>query len=149
MIGSILFLFANWYMLAFAVVLLAIAAALYFTVGPVKLLQIVLDARTWMVILAVAAGITLYSSSQTIKQQDQKIQNQNTQNTSSGDGNKVVNHEADTKAKHVTQTEKQGAIIAAAPQGTKEDALMDEIAAEQASTPLTPDTLATPTPPSK
>lgn len=129
---ALLGLFLNWPMAIFALVLLAIAAAIWFTptLGPTYLLTVVTDARAWIACGAIVGLIVLWHSSQTIQKQQQQINTQAVVTKSSTDSKAVVTDIVKKKQSRVVQQQNEQNAISTAPTGDQTDALMDVIAKE-------------------
>lgn len=127
----VLSLFFNVPVLIALLVLAAAAAGIYFTLGPAKLVQIALDARTWLVVGGVFVYLTLQDTAKTIEAQQQKIETAKIAETAGNDSQAVVTGVMEKQEeREVAEQELQAAIDKAAP-GDEVDALMDEIARQQ------------------
>jgi len=132
MIWSILSLFINIPMLLVILGIAAIAAIIYFTLGPVRLIALALDWRIWIAVAAVVVLVALYNSSKTIEAQQQEIATAVVVEQASTDTATVVTRVIRKKQTRQVQAAQEQAVIDAAPVGEELDDLMDEIAREQA-----------------
>lgn len=131
MLWSFLTMFINVPMLILALTLLGIGAAIYFTLGPIKLLSIVLDARTWILVGGLVVGVTFWQSAHTIQQQKEEIASVETEQKAGKDSQAVVTNLIKKTQHRQTQAAIHQAIIDAAKPGDELDALLDEIQNEQ------------------
>lgn len=125
-------LFFNIPMLIAILALAAVAAGIYFTLGPVKLIQIALNWKTWLVVAGIFGGIALWHSAHTIKDQQTQIDTAAVIIDSGKDSQAVITTHVQKKEKRQVQQNTEQAVIDQAPVGEELDALMDEIAREQA-----------------
>ncbi|SRR6266567_1409664 len=125
-------LFFNIPMLIAVLALAAVAAGIYFTLGPVKLIQIALNWKTWLVVAAIFGGIALWHSSTKIAEQQTQIDTAAVIIDSGKDSQAVITTHVQKKEKRQVQQNTEQAVIDQAPVGEELDALMDEIAREQA-----------------
>lgn len=132
MISLLLHMILTPYALYGVLALALIAIGLYFTVGPVALLKIAMDIRTWFAIAAILAVLAFAHQEQANRDLKQQIDQQAQQSTATTDGAKTTQIRVEQKTKRATQASRiQSAIVQAKP-GDAQDAVMDAIAAEQA-----------------
>jgi hypothetical protein len=131
-------------------VVAVIGVGLYFTIGPVKLLKLAFDLRTW----AVIAGITAVVAYAHLEQQNEalqaKVQTQQQQTVATDDGTKVTQLRVQQQTKRTGQSQRiHRSISQPRPEtdaGDAEDAVLDQIARERGQHVPAPPVHKTPTP---
>lgn len=125
-------LFINFWSLAYAIGLLLVAVGIYFTLGPVKLAQLALDARVWMVVIIGLIGITLWHDSVVKAENAATIKNQIIDKKTGDDGKAVIIDDGKRAQQRGGQAVRiQHAIDTAKPDDAF-DSFMDQVGREQA-----------------
>jgi hypothetical protein len=125
-------------------VMAGIAALIYVTLGPVRLMKIAADVRTWLVIFAVLAVMAFAHSEKRNDELEAKIDAAAQQQTADEDAQDSLERRATQRETRRRQDDRIRDAIGQAPPGQRHDAALDQIAAEQAarteplSTPASP-----------
>lgn len=131
MISLLLHMLLNPMTLVGVLAIAVLAAGVYFTAGPVKLLQIAVDIRTWFAIAAVLAVLAFAHQEQVTADLSAKLTQQTQQTTATTDGAKTTQLRVDQKTHRAVQGNRIQQAITTAKPGGAEDAVMDAIAVEQ------------------
>jgi hypothetical protein len=144
----LLHMLMNPWTLGVVAALAVIAVGLYFTIGPVKLLALVMDIRVWFAIAGVLAVLAFAHQEQQNADIKTKLENAQQQSTATTDGAAATTLRTTQQAARTAQTGRIQKAIAAAKPGDEEDAALDAIAAErgQAPAPVVPPPVAQATP---
>lgn len=124
---SLLWLFLNWKVLVAIFGAALAAAGVYFVKGPKRLMEIVLDARTWVIVGGILLYLTLLNSAETIREQTLQIETQKIAETAGEDSEAVVENVRKEEEERQVQEEREQAAIDNAEPGDELDALLDEI----------------------
>lgn len=131
MVFGILSLFFNIPMLLVVLGIIAVVVIIYFTLGPVTLVKIVLDWRVWVIVGGIVLLVALWHSSTKIEAQKVQIDTAAVVQDASTDTLAVVTHITKQKQVRKVSEDHAQAVIDSAKHGDELDALMDEIAREQ------------------
>lgn len=148
MFTLLLHMIMNPWTLGALAALALIAVGLYFTIGPVKLLGIVMDIRTWAVIAGVLAVLAFAHQEQQNAEIKTKLENAQQQSTATTDGAATTTLRTTQQAARTAQTGRIQKAISAAKPGDEEDAALDAIASERGQTvpAIPPPVVVPPTP---
>jgi membrane protein implicated in regulation of membrane protease activity len=106
----------------------AIAAGIYFTMGPLTLIKIATDIRTWFAIALVLAFLAFAHAEKRAETLEKKVDAAAQQHTSDVDATKTTQLRVEQKAKRQVQSTRLQEAITHAPPEQAEDALLDAIA---------------------
>lgn len=150
MISLLIHMLLNPWSLGAAAVVALIAVALYFVIGPVKLLKLALDLRTWAVVAGILAVIAYAHLEKQNADLTAKVNNAAQQTTATNDGASTTELRAHQQVQRAAQSGRiHQAVVAPRPKsdrGDAEDAVMDQIARERGQkVPVAPSTPPEPT----
>lgn len=111
--------------------LAVVAAGIYFTLGPARLLKIATDIRTWFVLALVLAVLAFAHSERRNDDLEAQIAAAAAQAQADRDAGAVTDTRQRQQEGRREQTNRIDAAIQAAPAGGAEDAALDAIAAER------------------
>jgi hypothetical protein len=135
MISLLIHMLLNPWSLGALAAIVVVTVALYFLIGPVKLLKLALDLRTWAVIGGVLAVIAYAHLEKQNADLTTKVENAQQQTVASDDGQKTTQLRVDQQAKRAGQSQRLHAVITKprpkTDVGDAEDAVMDQIARER------------------
>lgn len=135
MIGFFIHMLLNPWSLGAVAVIAVVGVALYFILGPVKLLKIALDLRTWAVVAGILAIVAYSHLEKQNADLTSKVENAAHQTIATNDAAATTEFRAHKQVKRAEQSGRiHQAITAPRPQaerGDAEDAVMDQIARER------------------
>lgn len=135
MISLLIHMLLNPWSLGAVAAIIVVAVGLYFVIGPVKLLKLALDLRTWAVIGGVLAVIAYAHLEKQNADLTTKVENAQQQTVASDDGQKTTQLRVTQQAKRAGQSQRLHAVITKprpkSDAGDAEDAVMDQIARER------------------
>jgi membrane protein implicated in regulation of membrane protease activity len=131
MFPIILHLLLNPGFLIGLVVIALIAAGIYFTMGPLTLLKVATDIRTWFILAFFLLVLAYAHTEQRADALEQDVKQSKTVQTATTDGAKTTELRVQQKTKRQTQSNHLQESISHAQPGQAQDDLLDAIAQDR------------------